>query len=279
MGKKYKVIMLPTGKFSGLESNYKTPMTTLRLTPEGKIIGNFGGMSVGGAFQELYFVSMNKNDIEEGVAVWNQYLGESSICTGIAGKIWNEKMLKIVATTDKVMLAKDKISYGKESGKEIDVLIPFISKSFVLLYIQSYNEGKPITEVELEMENINRGFQSMASNNVGSTIIPDKWVPKVDAEGCVIVHLQPNISSAEEFIRSKKGDMAVDLYDSVLMEEYADLKVKEAVKDYEEVIEDHKRLVRELDLIVNKKKAAKQASLCDLVSQLRDEWPKRMGEL
>lgn len=42
-------------------------------------------------------------------------------------------------------------------------------------------------------------------------------------------------------------------------------------KDYEEVIADHKRLVRELDVMINGEEgAAKQASLCDIVSQMKD---------
>lgn len=44
-------------------------------------------------------------------------------------------------------------------------------------------------------------------------------------------------------------------------------------KDYEEVIQDHQRLVRELDEIINKKEGmARQASLCDIVSQLKKEY-------
>ena len=41
-------------------------------------------------------------------------------------------------------------------------------------------------------------------------------------------------------------------------------------KDYEEVLEDHRRLVRELDVLINGEAgAAKQASLCDIVAQIR----------
>jgi hypothetical protein len=43
------------------------------------------------------------------------------------------------------------------------------------------------------------------------------------------------------------------------------------VADYEEVLADHKRLVRELDVLLNGEGAAKQASLCDLVGQVRRE--------
>lgn len=41
---------------------------------------------------------------------------------------------------------------------------------------------------------------------------------------------------------------------------------------YEEVLADHNRLVRELDVLLNGEQgAAKQASLCDIVSQVRSE--------
>lgn len=39
--------------------------------------------------------------------------------------------------------------------------------------------------------------------------------------------------------------------------------------DYKEAHEDHKRLVREVDVIMNGDNAAEQASLCDLVSQIK----------
>lgn len=43
-------------------------------------------------------------------------------------------------------------------------------------------------------------------------------------------------------------------------------------QDYEEVMEDHRRLVRELDVLINGEEgAAKQASLCDIVAQVRRE--------
>lgn len=42
-----------------------------------------------------------------------------------------------------------------------------------------------------------------------------------------------------------------------------------STQDYEEVIADHKRLVRELDVLLNGENAARQASLVDIVSQIR----------
>lgn len=41
--------------------------------------------------------------------------------------------------------------------------------------------------------------------------------------------------------------------------------------DYEEVLTDHRRLVRELDVLINGENAAQQASLCDIVGQVRSE--------
>lgn len=38
---------------------------------------------------------------------------------------------------------------------------------------------------------------------------------------------------------------------------------------YEEALADHRRLVRELDVAINGDGAAKQASLCDVVAQLK----------
>lgn len=47
-------------------------------------------------------------------------------------------------------------------------------------------------------------------------------------------------------------------------------RLRELVADHEEVHDDHKRLVRELDLAFNGEHgAAPQASLCDIVGQLK----------
>ena len=43
------------------------------------------------------------------------------------------------------------------------------------------------------------------------------------------------------------------------------------IADYQAVLEDHKRLVRELDVLLNGVGAAKQASLCDIVAQLKKQ--------
>jgi hypothetical protein len=64
-----------------------------------------------------------------------------------------------------------------------------------------------------------------------------------------------------------------ELYDLVKGDKY-----EEAANDFKEVSESHKSLVRLLDIIINGNDAAKQASLCDLVSQIKDEYPKLRKE-
>lgn len=44
-----------------------------------------------------------------------------------------------------------------------------------------------------------------------------------------------------------------------------------SIADYEAAFADYRRLVRELDVALNGDGAAKQASLCDVVSQVKDE--------
>jgi hypothetical protein len=43
------------------------------------------------------------------------------------------------------------------------------------------------------------------------------------------------------------------------------------IQDYKEILEGHKKLVRELDVLLNGKGAAKQASLIDIIAQVRRE--------
>lgn len=50
------------------------------------------------------------------------------------------------------------------------------------------------------------------------------------------------------------------------------------ISDYEEVLADKRRLVRELDIIMNGENAAKQASLVDIIGQAR-KWKQDIDQL
>lgn len=72
--------------------------------------------------------------------------------------------------------------------------------------------------------------------------------------------LEANLTEAGQIVfKHYKSDVAV------LLDSYVEFRLK----DYIEASEDKKRLTREMDIIINGEGAAKQASLCDIVSQLR----------
>ena len=54
--------------------------------------------------------------------------------------------------------------------------------------------------------------------------------------------------------------------DTVVLRKRITAALDASRKDYEEVLDDHRRLVRELDVLMNDEHAAKQASLCDIVA-------------
>jgi len=58
---------------------------------------------------------------------------------------------------------------------------------------------------------------------------------------------------------------------SVFGEQSIPQDIHTVIADYEEVLEDQKSLVRELDVLLNGDGAAQQASLCDIVGQVRAE--------
>lgn len=52
-----------------------------------------------------------------------------------------------------------------------------------------------------------------------------------------------------------------------------------SIADYEELMEDHRRIVREIDRQMNGENAAKQATLCDIQAQLFKELPLMKAEI
>lgn len=58
------------------------------------------------------------------------------------------------------------------------------------------------------------------------------------------------------------------------------IALRQLVSDHEDVHKDHKRLVRELDVLLNGEDgAAKQASLCDIVGQLKSPRRKSLTQI
>ena len=102
---------------------------------------------------------------------------------------------------------------------------------------------------------------------------------KIKSRGIVYDTDDGIIERADKFLLEGEH---IGQYDEVLdfvMKFTKDVYVTSAIiqkniseQSFDEVTKSHNELVRELDVIINGKDAAVQASLCDLVSQLRDEY-------
>lgn len=96
---------------------------------------------------------------------------------------WNKDFIrgKIIASTDKSLIW----SNGNKGG-----LVPWIPKSFILAFIKAYNEGKPITEVQVE-------YEVMDSGGINSELEPIRI--KTRPDNSIIIH-QSKLYTRDEVI-------------------------------------------------------------------------------
>ena len=135
---------------------------------------------------QIYIISDDK--IKEGDPVWNQYNADASACTGIAGKVWDKSMVKIVASTDKSLTIDVSKEYSMRDSQSRDVIqeLPTIPNSFIPIYIEAYNRGEKIKEIELEVETV---FVDKQLED-GQEFLDKELQIKVDKNGSVIIHLK-----------------------------------------------------------------------------------------
>lgn len=150
MKKTFKVVMLPTEKATGLcKDKRATNYPNLLNHHKPNFYNELGTNDKWTENYHLYIIS--DDEIKEGdwyintAQLPNKVLQHSKEGVEFA-KRHNMILSKIVATTDK-SLFKDKENIGGYKQT-----IPQIPESFIQAYIKAYNEGKPITEVDLEME-------------------------------------------------------------------------------------------------------------------------------
>lgn len=152
MKKKFKTIMLSAEKASemGLRINVngESPMTKEnKLALLSQKLG-YGKDSLNWKYQHLYIISdddIKPNNTHLNIGEWCvKFWGETKEVIKFDGT--SNVCKKIIATTDKNINEPDKsikdITYG---------ILPQISESFIKDYIKAYNEGKPITAVDLEI--------------------------------------------------------------------------------------------------------------------------------
>lgn len=96
----------------------------------------------------------------------------------VDGGDFSDHAKKIIASTKKLE-TKDELLSAYEN-KYIPKFTRQIPQEFFEQFVEAYNSGNKITDVLVEVENVNKGWQSLAnSGKVGSTHVPEKFEVKI----------------------------------------------------------------------------------------------------
>lgn len=149
MKKTFKIVVLPTvkaqekGDLVFKDQKLYLSETNMNSKHSDRIIGNLYIVSDDKIQKYDYFIRHKK--VEKCYKVVNEH----EIAFDYTAPTYQQDdhifCKKIIASTDK------SLGYKLEKGF---ASLPLIPKSFVLDYIQAYNEGKPISEISLEVEYI-----------------------------------------------------------------------------------------------------------------------------
>lgn len=192
--KLHKVVMLPTEKASPIIINDKGLLDTCinHGFKEYNINNNYKHTNL----QHLYFTSVEKPKVGEWCICAGAELDEAypNNCATVI-KYTGEELgvAKIVATTDKELHAIKFRGTPIEAPSKVLKGLKVIPEAFIQAYIKAYNEGKPITTVELEMDE----FYCKKDFIEGNTAIT--YNIKTRDDNTVIVH-QAKMYSRDEVI-------------------------------------------------------------------------------
>ncbi|HPQ80035.1 MAG TPA: hypothetical protein PLG47_06245, partial [Candidatus Dojkabacteria bacterium] len=180
MRKTHPIVMLPTEKAE--KSN-----TSIYLNHHSKqlILGWMNARSTNQTPQHLYILS--SETIQEGDWYIDNLVHPNLITEPLQMKCWCNKQTgiiqstvgttspvstskKIIATTDK-SLNQLGIMCADKSKAQPCINIPQIPESFLPIFVEAYNSGKPITEVELEYTTDNNieGYPEFGGNGILKT--------------------------------------------------------------------------------------------------------------
>lgn len=200
----HKVVMLPREKASHIVKDYIVGNHN-QLT----FVNDSNRLLVNGNYQHLYILS--DEEIKDGdwfispLGNIMQFTDTgmnpvTDVTEGENGQVSR----KIIATTDSSLkssgMANGKL-YGQqfEGTKFEDKGLPPIPESFIKAYIKAYNEGNPITEVQLEYELVEGAeFNTEDSGKMKWSEYPIKL--KLKDDGTVIVH-QAKTYTREQLFR------------------------------------------------------------------------------
>ncbi len=206
MKKTHKLVMLPTEKASHIYLINKTNKLGFVTGEHPEDLEQFPQTIKETQNQHLYILS--DDEIKEGDWFMNLSDKGNFVDNCIAeGKgervVWNLKaeinsLRKIVATTDTSLSIKIKDS--NPYGNFIFKVLPQLPESFILAYIKAYNEGKPITEVDLKIEEAGKyNVDELRENHLkGLSHSYDKPMKiKTRGDNTVIIHQSKIYSKAE----------------------------------------------------------------------------------
>ena len=111
---------------------------------------------------------------------------------------------KIIATTDKSLTYHDKTPIG-ENINGLHKQLPTVSDAFIYYYIEKYNNQKPITNVLVEYQTMNKGYDSIedepyqeidilkiySNNTIFIKNLKDSW-NREEVEGLLFKYAEEN---------------------------------------------------------------------------------------
>jgi hypothetical protein len=158
MKKTFKVVMLPTEKEEGCIIKTSDNVLVYQKNPY---------LVDGEKLQHLYIIS--DGELKEGDCNIDRYDNVKQASKNTIGFVVDRK---IVSTTDKGLVWENSFIDGKQINK---IVLSQIPELLIKDYIEAYNSGKPITEVDLEME-YNKLYPMVENNNIIIKTRPDNTV-------------------------------------------------------------------------------------------------------
>jgi len=156
----------------------------------------------GGVFQQhLYIISDDILDIKEGD--WCYDLETNSIRRWISKERAFVELRKIIATTDNSLAKREYNQFNSCCHREeaCHCKLPQIPESFITAYMKAYNEGKPITEVDLEIE-VYKEYRTQASYR-GQHDIKEKIKTRPDNTVIILPIIIPIIPPKQDKLYTK----------------------------------------------------------------------------
>lgn len=183
--KRTKVVMLPTEKSSDIILRTRDNVIHQR-----KYYGT-AWEDMGDVYQHLYFLS--DDEIKEGDWYVNFKVNEKNwdeiipdrVCKADLNKTnefkvhpYSKYCKKIIATTDKNLIWLDKSEKNPELARPNGLwkCLPEPSEGFIQKFVNAYNSGNPITEVDVEYERVKQALSIISKKTKnGSDYTEVEW--------------------------------------------------------------------------------------------------------